>query len=86
MRDKSETSLKLAAVNDYCKLELTWILTQLCLADSQSVATMLKPTHDGRQPIIEHILCVLQNGNWIQLEQVLWLVGNITAECVIYKD
>jgi hypothetical protein len=86
MRDQSETSFKLAAVNDYCKLELTWILTQLCLADSQSVATMLKPTQDGRQPILEHIVCQLQNGNWVQLDQVLWLVGNITAECGIYSD
>ena len=85
-RDQSEQSLRIVALNDYCKLELTWILSQICLASPQSINVMLQPTAEGRQPILEHIVDMLDSGKWDQLEQVLWLLGNLTAECKLYGE
>jgi hypothetical protein len=52
------------AINDYCKLELNWILVNLLMADTAYIQKFLAPDSQGLNPVCDHIVNELQSQKW----------------------
>jgi len=63
--DESESSMNMSAINNYCKLELNWILVNLLMADTANTQKFLAPDSQGVNPVCDHIVNELQTQNWV---------------------
>lgn len=62
--DGGEESRRLGAINDFCKLELSWMLVNLFMAEKSHFEKLLVPDSQGLNPILDHISGTLRSENW----------------------
>jgi hypothetical protein len=58
------------------KLESLWILTNLAYGDNDDIAKLLDPQFG----VFEIINTVLAGDDLAMIEQIFWLLGNVTGE------
>jgi hypothetical protein len=63
-------------------LEALWIITNLAFGTSEDIKLIFSPQFD----ILSYINCVLEGTDKPLIEQVLWLIGNITGENEEQRD
>jgi hypothetical protein len=76
----SDQSKSIDEVNTWCKIELTWIMCNLCMADASLVNSLFETDALGYNSILQHISNFLSSSNFQEVEQILWMIGNLTSE------
>ena len=64
------------------KLESLWILTNLAYGDENDLVKLLDPQFG----VLDIMNVVLSGDDKAMIEQVLWLIGNISGQDVIYRN
>lgn len=64
------------------KLESLWILTNLAYGDQNDIQKLFDPQYG----VFEIINNVLSSDDQAMIEQILWLIGNISGENAYFRD
>ena len=66
--------------NPHLQIEATWCITNLAVGDTNQTRTLVQ------KGVIQIYVQMLRKQNTLLLEQIVWGIGNISGDCIEFRD